>query len=305
MPNSACGDYTPLFGPRNDLRVRLTGLGGDEWFSSTYTAYADLLSQFRIVGLIRKLQSDRHQPSGFAPFPGYARALAQYGVLPLIPDSLKSTIRRRRPPPKVHAIVDPAFAARTRLAERLSWRQKTPRCRTFVQQKMYRCYSAGPLSYALEMDARWTSGFRMEGRNPFLDRRILEFAYAIPDSQRFRPGLSKFVMRNAMRGILPERLRMRTDKADLTELHPRAMTALGGERLFDNLNVVKHGWVNGTVVRESYRSMADAFSRGDDSYMDNVNELWKVFALELWLSVVFPGIKEPFSQVTETMRAAL
>ena len=32
FPNSVCADYTPLLGNRNDLRVRLTGLGGDEWF---------------------------------------------------------------------------------------------------------------------------------------------------------------------------------------------------------------------------------------------------------------------------------
>ena len=38
-PNAACADYTPLLGPRNDLRVRLSGLGGDEWFGETYFAY--------------------------------------------------------------------------------------------------------------------------------------------------------------------------------------------------------------------------------------------------------------------------
>ena len=114
-----------------------------------------------------------------------------------------------------------------------------PRSRSFAQQVLYRCYSSGWLPYALEMDARWTAGFRLEGRNPFLDRRILEFAFAIPDDQRFRPGVSKFVLRQSMRGILPERVRLRSSKADLTELYPMAMSALGGERLFDRLNVVK------------------------------------------------------------------
>ena len=155
------------------------------------------------------------------------------------------------------------------------------------------------------MDARWTAGFRMEGRNPFLDRRILEFAFAIPDDQRFRPGVSKFVLRNSMRGILPERIRLRSSKADLTELFPMAMIALGGERLFDRLNVVKNGWVDGVVVRRLYRSMAEAFSRGDPSYWDGVLELWRVVAVELWLNVVFLGISEPFKHVTETREAAL
>ena len=50
--------------------------------------------------------------------------------------------------------------------------------------------------------------------------------------------------------------------------------------------------------------MFDAFSRGDPSYMDNVDELWKLFAVELWFSVVFQGISEPFKHVTETSAAS-
>jgi asparagine synthase (glutamine-hydrolysing) len=304
FPNSVCADYTPLLGQRNDLRVRLTGVGGDEWFGSTYLEYADLLRQLRIVALLRRLRIDRNPPAGFAPFPGYAKALARYGVLPLVPSSLKSALRPWRRPPKLHPMIVPAFAARTKLLERLSTRQPLPQCRSFAQQVLYRCYSSGWLSYALEIEARWTAGFRLEARHPFLDRRILEFAFAIPDSQRFRPGVSKFVLRQSMRGILPERLRLRSDKAHMTELYPMAMSALGGERLFDRLNVVKNGWVDGVVVRRLYRSMADAFSRGDPSYWDNVFELWRVFAVELWLNVVFLGISEPFKHVTETTEAA-
>src|SRR5437870_5140653 len=112
-------------------------------------------------------------------------------------------------------------------------------------------------------------------------------------------------MRGAMRGIVPERVRMRPDKADLTEIYPMALAALGGERLFDHLNSVKHGWVDGEAVARVYRSMAAAFSRGDSSYMQSVYELWMVFALELWLSVVFLCISEPFAQVRAGCKAAI
>ncbi len=303
-PNAVCADYTPLLGHRNDLRVRLSGLGGDEWFGATYAAYADLLRQLRIVALVRMMRSDRQPLNGFAPFPGYAKALARWGVLPLMPNGLKTALRPWLRPPELPTFITPEFAARTGLLERLTTRPPVPHCRTVTQQKLYLCYSSGWLPYALEMDARWTAGFRMEGRNPFLDRRILEFAYAIPTDQRFRPGVSKFVLRNSMRGILPERLRLRSDKADLTELFPMAVNALGGERLFDRLNVVKNGWVDGVVVREFYRSMAESFSRRDPSYMDYVLELWSVFAIELWFSVVCLGISDPFKHVTETRAAA-
>ena len=57
-------------------------------------------------------------------------------------------------------------------------------------------------------------------------------------------------------------------------------------------------------MRKLYRSMAEAFSRRDPSYMENFSQLWNVFAVELWLNVVFLGISEPFKHVTETRGAA-
>jgi asparagine synthase (glutamine-hydrolysing) len=173
-----------------------------------------------------------------------------------------------------------------------------PRCRSFAQQALYRVYSSGHLPYVLEFNGRGTARFRLEGRHPLLDRRVMEFAFAIPYSQVCRGNFAKFVLRGAMRGIVPERVRMRPDKAGLTELHAMAIIENGGERLFDRLNCVSNGWVDGEVVRGQCRAMAAAFSRGDPSYMQNVCELWAVLAIELWLSIVFLGISEPFKHLT-------
>ncbi|MGD0291542.1 MAG: asparagine synthase-related protein [Candidatus Binataceae bacterium] len=304
-PNTACADYTPLLGQRNDLRVRMTGLGGDEWLSETYFAYADLIRQLRIAALLETLRIHRNPPAGFSPFPGYASVLLHYGVWPLLPESLKSAINQWRSPRQPNALVSPAFAAKTRLSERLSARLPLPRCRSFAQREVYRVYASGWLQYALEIDARWTAGFRLEGRHPLLDRRVMEFAFAIPYSQRCRGNFGKFALREAMRGILPERVRLRPGKAELSELYAMALITSGGERLFEHLNSVKNGWVDGEAVRMAYGSMAAAFSRRDPSYVENLYELWMVLAIELWLSVVFLGITEPFEQVTAAQKAAV
>jgi asparagine synthase (glutamine-hydrolysing) len=161
------------------------------------------------------------------------------------------------------------------------------------------------LAYALRGDARWTAQFRLEGRHPFLDRRIMEFAFAIPDEQRCRREVSKFVLRGAMRGILPERVRLRRDKADLTAIYAIAINALGGERLFDRLNVADNGWVDGVMVRKMYRSMAQALSRGDPSYVNSILELWMVTVIELWFNVVFLGIREPLGHIAHAQPAVV
>jgi hypothetical protein len=108
-----------------------------------------------------------------------------------------------------------------------------------------------------------------------------------------------------MRGILPERVRLRPDKGDMTPIYVMAMDALGGERMFDRLSVVENGWVDGVVVQKLYRSMAEGRSRGDPSYINSIPQLWMVIVIELWFNVVFRGIREPLGRTLHVENAAV
>jgi asparagine synthase (glutamine-hydrolysing) len=46
--------------------------------------------------------------------------------------------------------------------------------------------------------------FSMENRSPFLDRRLFDFAYSIPIRHLVRDGRAKAVLRDSMRGIVPD-----------------------------------------------------------------------------------------------------
>ena len=48
--------------------------------------------------------------------------------------------------------------------------------------------------------------FSMENRSPFLDRFLFEFAYSIPTSYLIKNGFAKSVLRDAMRGIVPNEI---------------------------------------------------------------------------------------------------
>ena len=52
----------------------------------------------------------------------------------------------------------------------------------------------------------------IESRLPFLDYRLVEWLQSLPDEQKLYNGQTKVVMRGAMKGILPENVRMRMDK---------------------------------------------------------------------------------------------
>src|SRR6185295_4439238 len=52
----------------------------------------------------------------------------------------------------------------------------------------------------------------VEARLPFLDYRVVELALGLPEEEKLAGGVTKRVLREAMRGVLPEEVRTRMDK---------------------------------------------------------------------------------------------
>jgi asparagine synthase (glutamine-hydrolysing) len=68
-----------------------------------------------------------------------------------------------------------------------------------------------------------TGRIGVEVRYPFRDRRLVEFVLRLPSDQLDRPGLTRPVLREAMRELLPEVVRTRVGKTSLVELLRRGV----------------------------------------------------------------------------------
>ncbi|MGH8764397.1 MAG: asparagine synthase (glutamine-hydrolyzing) [Burkholderiales bacterium] len=64
----------------------------------------------------------------------------------------------------------------------------------------------------LRYEDRNSMAFSVEARVPFLDHRLVEFALALPSTLKIDHGYTKAVLRNAMAGTLPEKIRTRVSK---------------------------------------------------------------------------------------------
>jgi asparagine synthase (glutamine-hydrolysing) len=51
-----------------------------------------------------------------------------------------------------------------------------------------------------------------EVRLPFLDHRLVEFIFSLPDSLIIRNGWTKWILRQALRGVVPDAILNRIDK---------------------------------------------------------------------------------------------
>ncbi len=68
------------------------------------------------------------------------------------------------------------------------------------------------LEHLLKWEDRNSMWFSLEARVPFLDYRLVEKTLATSSDWKIRKGMTKYILREAMEGILPEKIRMRRDK---------------------------------------------------------------------------------------------
>jgi asparagine synthase (glutamine-hydrolysing) len=68
------------------------------------------------------------------------------------------------------------------------------------------------LPMLLHWEDRNSMAHSVESRTPFLDYRIIEFSLGLPSAYKISEGWTKRVLRDSMKGVLPEEIRCRIDK---------------------------------------------------------------------------------------------
>jgi asparagine synthase (glutamine-hydrolysing) len=69
-----------------------------------------------------------------------------------------------------------------------------------------------PLPLYLRVEDRNAMAHSVEARLPFLDYRLVEYAFSIADEFKLRGGWNKYMLRESMRGMIPETVRIRPEK---------------------------------------------------------------------------------------------
>ncbi|HZR23166.1 MAG TPA: asparagine synthase-related protein [Vicinamibacterales bacterium] len=265
-------------------RVLLSGVGGDHGFGGSLFHYAEHIRSGEWRAWWHQLRADRQvSDMGFS-----LRNVAMHSLLPLVPRSIKDATRpiaqRLGWPGGAPPWIRSDFAARVALGDRLRYRT-TPSnsaradvCESFVHAWM---------PWGLEKLDHAGAEFGVEDRHPFLDRRLVEFAIGIPESQRWSGTKTKFVLRRAMRDLLPETVYDRTDKGDFTGAVARAVDVLAADGVYRNMRSEAYGWVDGERVRRMYDDMRRKYAVRDSDFGDHVFPLWFVGGIELWLNAAF------------------
>ena len=261
-------------------RVALWGYGGDEWLTGDTAHCADLLRGLRLLALARRMRDDIRSLNRLGGLPVGLGDAVRSSVFPLVPRPVKNLVRRLRKW-DVPDWIAPDFARRVALQDRLARKVAVPPFATHAQRAIAGQLQRGWSAAEYEMADRFERRRSMESRFPFNDRRLIEFALALPEEQRWRGTETKFILRRAARDLLPPSVTRRATKGDFTYLFAASLEREGAAEIFSRLRLETDGFVLGGRIREMYERLR----RGDQS---SLGQIWMIVATELWYRTMFP-----------------
>ncbi len=133
--------------------------------------------------------------------------------------------------------------------------------------------------YALSVTSykRLARGFGMAYRFPYFDRRIVEFFLSLPAGMVELPGVNRKILRDAVKGCMPESVRTRQGKGNLQELYDRGIYQEQWLEISNSLrngSIVSHNWIRKDWLEQELKGQ----TRTQDGFI-----LWLILGLELWL----------------------
>jgi asparagine synthase (glutamine-hydrolysing) len=189
--------------------------------------------------------------------------------------------------------MDAQFARRSQLAERIESKKPQRAFPTFAQEDMYRSLIDGWACQGNELGSRSESRFGLERRDPLSDRRVIEFAFALPEKQRWHADQPKRILRNAIPGLVPETIRQRLSKADFSHGYAECLKAIGQEGFFSSLRIASMGWIDSKQIRSAHREMVESWEQSNGGLVPRGLTLWMSFGVEAWFRAVFADARSP------------
>jgi asparagine synthase (glutamine-hydrolysing) len=273
---------------RREVTVLLSGVGGDELFAGyrKHAAYALAQQYQRMPAALRQKIIEpltaRLPAMRGTPFKGYvrlAKKMARSGGLApkeyflmnstYLTDAQKATL------------YSPAMRARNNGA--LAWSEHLKYFAQvsdadFLNQMLYVDTKAFMVSLNLTYNDKMSMASSVEVRVPFLDWQLAEWvAWNVPPELKLRKGTTKYILREAMRPMLPAEV-LKQQKAGFGAPVDAWLAADLREMVDDLLNqesVRRRGLFDAKAVRQ----LVDEHRAGHNDWS---LQIWQLLTLELW-----------------------
>ncbi len=193
---------------QSGVKVTLDGQGADELLAGYHHYFGDFFaSLFVRLRLLRLLREALAYLSKHVSGKGLI-----HGIGFMLPSNLQAILKTK--------FQDRAIGLNRDFFREIAKRQGTyahildgkTKNNDWFDSVLYKSVFSSGLPSLLRFDDRNSMAHSIESRVPFLDHRLVEFVFSMPSSQKISNGVTKYVLRTAMKGILPESVQNRVDK---------------------------------------------------------------------------------------------
>ena len=135
------------------------------------------------------------------------------------------------------------------------------------------------LEHLLKWDDRNSMMFSIESRTPFLDYRLVEYLLKAEDSAKIKDGYTKSLLRRSMKGLLPEKIRLRRDKVGFATPEDVWFAEKTFKDLIESI-LDSDSFRNRHIIdAEKARKLYDKHCQGEIKIS---KDIWKWINLEIW-----------------------
>ena len=250
---------------RNDMKVLLDGQGSDEmlagylFYYGFYFAY--LLSRCRLTALSREKKAYKQLHTEKNPF-------RQMRYL-FVPGFMKTRSKKKKA----------TYLARDFLSRNSGSAHFQNMQRRWSLNRALKNSMMHGLVRLLRFEDKASMAFSIETRIPFLDHRLVEFVFSLPDSLKLRDGKTKYVLREAMKDSLPKAIYDRHDKVGFAApediwLKDRKIMKYASD-ILTSKRTISRGYYDAGGVD----TLLKRYKKGDSTL---AKKIWALVNLELW-----------------------
>jgi asparagine synthase (glutamine-hydrolysing) len=246
---------------RKKVKVVLDGQGGDELLAGYIPYYGiyffNLWKKRKLFHLLKEF------------------VLSLNLTLPFI----KKFILESKKELDIKKMLDAAFVSKFDQKVRTKWKGND------LADFLYLEMTQNSIPRLLRYEDKNAMAFSIESRVPFLDHRIAEFIFSLPINQRIKNGWTKYVLRNAMKGIIPEKIRKRRSKIGFATPEVEWMRSLKKD--------IRNVFVSKKFGNRKYFNQKEILKKFDEfcevKSDDYASVFWRILNLEIWFRVFFDG----------------
>lgn len=285
FPDSPTGAaYYPLLKMASDhgCKVLLGGWGSDDWIGGGGGIYADLISR----GGLSEIGGCFLQKIRQRGFRNALHLMFTYGVRPVVYHAILSATglrylpfrRHMAPPPWLGTAMAQEFQMRRELAM-MNYHQATV---GYHKAGLLRWLNSGMFALNAELQERSCAWHGIEGRYPFHDRSILEFAFALPDRVKWLLDRPKELLIRVTRQLFAPLFDHQFADLEGSPIYLNAVRSDQCRVTLESNRIAAIGWIKSNEGSDLYRNVLRWFDQGDNRYALQVRSLWQIIALDLW-----------------------